>query len=92
MLLPGFFKQRQARRFSFTPYYFEIKENEDEEDGARIKFRRVRRSKPPVRKSIRGLAVLALLILFGLFYFTRMVDREPRHFEIEDIRIEETPN
>lgn len=92
MLLPGFFKERQVRRFSFTPYYFEIKDTEEDEDGPRIRFRRVRRSKPPARKSIRGLAMLAILILFGLFYFIHMVDREQRNFEIEDIRIEETPN
>lgn len=90
MLLPGFLNKRQVRRFSFTPFYLEVKNEEEEEEG-RIKFRRIRRSKPAVKKSVRGLALLAILILFCLYYFSQMIQGD-RRLEIEDIRIEQTPN
>lgn len=93
MFLQNFFGRRQVRQFHFTPFYYkEEVEEESEGTGPRIKFRKIRRGSPVAKKSIKGLVVLAVLLLFGFFYLWGLVNEETRSFQIEDIKIEETPN
>jgi hypothetical protein len=81
------FRQKvQTRRFSFTPYYYQ--EPEEDEDAPRIRFRRVRRFERPARKPVLGLVVIVVILLWMLFYFTD-VKESSRAIQMEDIRVEE---
>ncbi len=81
-----FRKQIETRRFSFTPYYY--REQEEDEDQPRIRFRRLRRYERPKRRSVLGLVVIALILLWMLIYFTDLKN-SARTMEMQDIRVEE---
>ena len=92
MLLHGFFQKKQIRRFGFIPFYYEETVPEDsEETQSRIKFRKILRSKPVAKRSVRGMFFLAALLVVSLFYLWGLVNNEATTFQIEDIRIQETP-
>lgn len=90
MLLPHF----KPRKFTFTPYYYdkETEEQEEDQEPHRIKFRRIRRKSTLVKKPISRLVLLAILVLFALYYFWKLVEEESRTFKIEDVIIEESPS
>lgn len=90
MLFPRF----TPRKFTFTPYYYdkEAEEQEADQEQHRIKFRRIRRKVTLVKKPISRLVLLAILILFALYYFWKLVEEESRTFKIEDVIIEESPS
>ena len=92
MLLKNFLGKRQPRKFSFTPFYYDVEADQEPEAGGgpRIKFRRLRKAAVK-RKPVRGLLVLAILVAFSLFYFWGTLREKNRRFEIKDIRIGETP-
>ena len=82
----------KPRKFTFTPYYYVKEEVQDEEEGQHgIKFRRIRRRSPRVKKPINRLVLLTIFVVFALYYFWKLVDEQKRTFKIEDIRIEEAP-
>lgn len=92
MLLHGFFQKKQIRRFSFIPFYYEKTVVEDgEETESRLKFRKILRSTPVAKKSVRGKFFLAALLVVSLFYLWGLVKNERSTFRLEDIRILETP-
>ena len=92
MLLHGFFQKKEVRRFGFTPFYYEEIASEDsEETESRIKFRKILRSAPTAKKSVRSMLFLSVLLVVCLFYLWGLVNDETRTFQLEDIRIEETP-
>ena len=92
MLIHGFFQKKQVRRFGFVPFYYEETVPEDsEETQSRIKFRKILRSKPVAKKSVRGMFFLAVLVVVCLFYLWGSVKNEASTFQIEDIKIQETP-
>ncbi len=88
MLFKKVFSRQETRKFGYTPYYY--KEEQDELDRERIKFRRIRGGMSVSSKSVRSMIFLALLVLTLIAYFWDMVGRETRTFEIEDIKIEES--
>jgi len=91
MFLRSFFQKREVRKFGFTPFYYEDEVDGDrEKTESRIKFRKLLRSTPVAKKSVRGLLFLAILLLVGLFYLWGLIKDETPTFQLEDIRIEET--
>ena len=91
MFSRGFFQKREVRKFGFTPFYFEDEvDGNREETESRIKFRKILRSSPVAKKSVRGLFFLAMLLLVGLFYLCGLIKDETPTFQLEEIRIEET--
>jgi cell division septal protein FtsQ len=88
-----FFPKVKPRKFTITPYFYVKKNEEEESEGKhRIRFRRLRRKPAQGQKSIVRLAILAILILFFLYYFWGLVEQEKRTFKIEDVKIEEAPS
>lgn len=85
------FPKVKPRKFTFVPYYCDRDEAEKESDGHRIKFRRIKRRTPPARKSVFRMVLLAILIIYSMYYFWGLVEKENQRFKIEDIRIEGTP-
>lgn len=92
MFLRDFFVRRQPRKFTFTPFYYTKEEDEHDESGPRIRFKRLRKGAPVSKKSVRGMVFLAIFLLFCLYYLWRAVEREVRSFKIESIRIEQVPS
>ncbi len=92
MFSHSFFKKREVRKFSFIPFYYEEAVDEYSETKSRIKFRKILHAKPVAKKSVRGLFFLAMLLLVGLFYLWGLIKDETSTFQLEDIKIEETPN
>ncbi len=81
------FRQKaETRRFSFTPYYYQ--DREEKEDGPRIRFRRLRHFDRPNKRPVVGLVVIAIILLWMLVYFTE-VKKSSRPIEMQDIRVEE---
>jgi hypothetical protein len=91
MLFQNLRQKKPSREFRFTPYYYEVKEPGEAEDGPRIRFRRIRSRAPVQQKSIRGFVVLALFIIFFLAYYWQAGLSSLRTYKLEDIRIEEIP-
>ena len=89
MFLHGFFQKKEVRRFGFTPFYYEEVASEETESG--IKFRKILRSAPAAKKSVRSMLFLSILLVVCLVYLWGLVNDETRTFQLEDIRIEETP-
>ena len=91
MFSHGFFQKKQIRKFGFTPFYYEEAVGENsEETRSRIKFRKILRSSPVAKKSVRGLFFLAMLLLVGLFYLWGLIKDKTPTFQLEEIRIDET--
>ena len=91
MFFRSFFQKREVRKFGFTPFYYEDEvDGNREETESRIKFRKILRSSPVAKKSVRGLFFLAMLLLVGLFYLWGLIKDETPTFQLEEIRIEET--
>ncbi|RMF57102.1 MAG: hypothetical protein D6743_19390 [Calditrichaeota bacterium] len=90
MFLKDLFARKEPRRFSFTPFYYNEKaEEETGSNGApRIRFKRLRRGVSG-KKSVRGMVFLALLVLLFLWYFWAVVGEGQKEFKLEDIKIEE---
>ncbi len=92
MFSHGFFQRREIRKFGFTPFYYEeVMDEDSEKTKSRIKFRKILHGKPVAKKSVRGLFFLAILLLVGLFYLWGLIKDETPTFQLEDIKIEETP-
>ena len=92
MFSHGFFQKKQIRKFGFTPFYYEEAVGENsEETRSRIKFRKILRGTPVAKKSVRSMFFLATLLLVCLFYLWGFGKDEASTFQLEDIRIEETP-
>lgn len=91
MLLQKLWQKKPTREFRFTPYYYKVNEPDDEEDGRRIRFRRLTGRHPVQQKSIGGLVVLALLIVFFLGYYWYTGVSTLRSYQLDDIKIEEIP-
>lgn len=81
-----FQKKLQTRRFTFTPYYYH--DQEEEEEHPRIHFRRIRQFERPQRRSVLGMIVVALILLWMVVYFTN-VKTSSRPMEMQDIQVEE---
>jgi len=91
MFSRGFFQKREVRKFGFTPFYYEDEvDGNREETESRIKFRKILRSSPVAKKSVRGLFFLAMLLLVGLFYLWGLIKDKTPTFQLEEIRIDET--
>jgi len=81
-----FSKHPQIRRFTYSPKYYKPQEDK-EEDGPRIKFRRYRQSQPRKRRSMLVMAVLVLILLYFLCYWFQGEKKEPAQefkFELVD--------
>ena len=92
MVLHGFFQKKAVRKFGFTPFYYEEPDSADsEETESRIKFRKILRSTPAAKRSVRSMLFLAILLVVCLFSLWGLANDETRSFQLEDIRIEETP-
>ncbi len=92
MFLHGFFQKREVRKFGFTPFYYHEELDEDsEKTESRIKFRKILHSTPVAKKSVRSMLLLVILLLVGMIYLWGLVKEDMRKFQLEDIRIEETP-
>lgn len=89
MFLENFFTRKPIRRFTFTPYYYVKQEVEGETQGPRIKFRRIRHGTAQTKKPILGMAILAVFLIFCLYYLWSRVEKEQHTFRIEDIKVEE---
>ncbi len=88
----NFFAKREPRKFGFTPYYYSQEERkQDDTERPRIKFTRIRQGSQVSQKSIRWMALIALLLMLLVFFFWDMVQRDARNFSIDDIRIENVP-
>jgi len=91
MLLKNAFAKRVPRTFSFHPYYYK-KAEETDEAAPRIRFRRLRKGVEVKKKSIRGLIYLVILVMACLYYLFDQVKKEAQTFEMNDIRIEQSPS
>lgn len=92
MFLENFFSRRPIRKFRFTPYYYIKQEDEEESNGPRIRFKKIRRGTVNTKKSILGMVILAVFLIFCLFYLWSSVEQEQRTFRIEDLKVEEVPD
>jgi hypothetical protein len=94
MFFQNLFAKNQARRFTFTPYYYDpSKDAEDRgEPQPRIQFRRLRRRPPSSPRSLRAKIFFVIILLFLLYYFNDLVREDQSKFKIESIQIEETTN
>ena len=86
------FNKRTPRKFQFTPYYYREEGRRATAHEPRIKFQRIRHGGTVSKKSLRGLLLLAIFVLICLIYFWRLIVQDTRTFDIEGIKIEETPN
>ena len=91
MLFHDFFARRHPRQFSFTTYYYQPAEEVDEQ-GPRIKFRRIRKNARTSKASTKNLTVLVLFFSFCLYYLWNLVEPNTQTFELENIRIEVAPS
>ncbi len=81
-----FMPQHSIRRFEFRPYFYEP-EKEEDEGKRRIKFRRLLRSPKPEKKPVRRWLILAIGILFLIWYLQQV--QGPPKIEVQDIQVED---
>lgn len=91
MFFKDFFAKKEPRRFAYVPYYYRENDDQQQEAGSRIRFKRIRQGSHVSRKSIRGMLLMVVFIIVCLIYFWEMLEREMRTFEMESIKIEEIP-
>ena len=87
-----FSKQPKIRRFTYKPFFYEPKEEIDE-DEPRIKFRRSRLLQGRRKKrSTIFMFLLIIIILYMLFYLNRItkVDEESqfKNFKVEEVIVQ----
>ena len=58
------------RQFKFTPYYYKPEEND--ENGHRISFRRIRRSKRPQSGNPVRIVVAAVILIMLIIYLEKV--------------------
>ncbi len=81
--------KKVPRTFAYTPFYYKDEEGDESEETRRIHFRRIRGGLSVSKRSLRGMVMLVILILFCMAYFWHTVERQARRYDIESIRIEE---
>ncbi len=80
----------RARRFSYQPLFYEPKEEPEEGQERRIRFRRPLALQAPMRRrSILFMLIAVVILVYLIYYLHRVVeeDRSARfdHFEVEEI-------
>ena len=81
-----FLHRPPIRRFGFQTYYYNP-EKESEDEGHRIKFRRILRSPKPTKRPIRRWLIFLIGLLFFLWYFHNI--EQSTEIVIEDVTIED---
>ncbi|RME01426.1 MAG: hypothetical protein D6814_01565 [Calditrichaeota bacterium] len=81
-----FMPQQTFRRFEFKPYYYDP-DKEEEDEKHRIKFRRLLKSPKPVKKPVRRWLILAIGVLFIIWYLQSI--QKPAKIEVQHIQIED---
>ena len=85
-----FMKPPRPRGFEYFPFVHKESQTEDEEDGLRIKFRRIGNRPPAKRRPVIAFAILAVAVYVLLQYFGELVKKDPKvkttgTFEVEEI-------
>ena len=86
-----FMKRPQIRKFTYRPqFYTPDEELDEEEEGPRIQFRRIRRTTTRSTKRRSGLilVLLVIILLFMIHYFNNLQKAE-KESEIDTFQVEE---
>ena len=80
-------KNPKIRRFEYQPRFYKPEDQEDE-DGPRIKFRRITERKTLQKRSPIGLIILILILIFLFRYLYNINKAEKENAPIKEIKIE----
>ncbi|MBC8185544.1 hypothetical protein H8E88_31035 [candidate division KSB1 bacterium] len=81
-----FLKHPKTRDFEYRPrFYTPISEDDEEEN--RIKFRKLRHSKPVPKRSLMGMVIIIVVLMFLIRYFFK-ISSEEHNAPIEQLKIE----
>ncbi len=83
-----FFKQPKIRQFQYVPRFYKPMEEGEDEDGPRIKFRRLIKREPRPKRSVWLLLILIFVLIFLLRYFLNVTKTDKQGFKFEDLKIE----
>lgn len=83
-----FFQNREPRKFGFTPYHYEA-DSDDAGPRKRIKFAAIRHRASVTRKSVKGMVLLAALLIFFLIYYWRTIEQAGHVYDLDGIKIED---
>ncbi|MDZ7270918.1 MAG: hypothetical protein ONB17_04825 [candidate division KSB1 bacterium] len=80
----------RIRRFSYQPFFYEPKEEAEESEGRRIRFRRPTVLQTPVRRrSILLMLIAVAILVYLIHYLGRVVEADRSahfdHFQVEEI-------
>lgn len=83
-----FLKNPKPRQFEYRPRFFKP-ESDDENEGPRIKFRRLtERKKPDEKRSVIGMLVFIIILIFLLRYLYKMNKSHNEYEPMKEIKIE----
>ena len=87
-------KQPKTRGFEYFPFYFKESSLKEEDDGPRIKFRRLKSRPPSKGRPVIAFAILALVVFVLFLYFGELVKKDSKAtktgpFEVEEIIVVE---
>lgn len=83
-----FFKQLKVRQFQYTPRFYKPEPEEEDENGPRIKFRRLIERRTTPKRPFWLVLILILVIVFVLRYFLGVTTKNQQDFKFEDVKIE----
>ena len=83
-----FLKQPKIRQFQYTPRYYKLKPKGEDDEGPRIKFRRLFERKPMAKRSFWILLVMIFVLIYLLRYFLAVTKADKQDFKFEDLKIE----
>jgi hypothetical protein len=81
-----FLKKLITRDFEYRPRFYTPLTEDDEEDN-RIKFRKLRKQTPVQKRSVMGMVIIIIVLMFLIRYLIK-ISSEENNAPIEQLKIE----
>ena len=81
-----FFKKLKVREFEYKPRFFKPATEDDEEKNS-IKFRKLIHKTPVQRRSVVGMVIIIVVLMFLARYFFK-ISNDEKNAPIEQLKIE----
>ncbi|OQX95932.1 hypothetical protein B6I21_02865 [candidate division KSB1 bacterium 4572_119] len=82
-----FLKNPKIRGFNYKPRFYNP-DVEEEDEGGRIKFRRLRERKPVPKRSPLGMLIIIVILAFLVRYLITLNNAEKENSPMQEIKIE----
>ena len=85
-----FMKRPKIRQFTYRPqFYNPEQELEEEENGPRIKFRRIRGEAKPAKRRSGLIMLLLIIILIYMIHYLNNLQKKDQQADYQNFQVEE---